>query len=101
MTLTRYGDDVLRDLTRSHALLVLRAVCPLRVYNTSTSGLYTVRGFSNSKSQPRTGHTREPNSTHLKLKRKTTREKPTHERTPNQTNLTHTHTPETVNDVKR
>ena len=28
---------MLRDLTRSHA--PLRAVCPLRVYNTSTSGL--------------------------------------------------------------
>ena len=42
------------------------------------------------KSQPRTGHTREPDPTHLKLKHETTRGTPTHEST-HQTDLTHTH----------
>ena len=45
-------------------------------------------------SQPRTGHTREPDPTHLKLRHRTTRGTATHERThTKQTSFTHTHTP--------
>ena len=45
------------------------------------------------KSQPRTGHTREPDPTHNELKHTTTRKTATHERTPDKrTNLTFTRT---------
>ena len=56
------------------------------------------------KSQPRTGHTREPDPTHLKLRHRTTRRTATHERThTKQTSLTqsHTHTSRSENDVRR
>ena len=50
------------------------------------------------KSQPRTGHTREPDPTHNELKHTTTRKTATHERTPDKPHVhkgvhTHTHTP--------
>ena len=56
---------------------------------TAVTGYRTV-----DKSQPRTGHTREPDPTHNELKHTTTRKTATHERTP-ETNLTftRTHTP--------
>ena len=62
------------------------------------------REGSDQKSQPRTGHTREPDPTHLKLRHRTTRRTATHERThTKQTSLTHshTHTSRSENDVRR
>jgi hypothetical protein len=45
------------------------------------------------KSQPRTGHTREPDPKHLEQKHKATHKTATHERTPDrQTSRSHTHT---------
>ena len=47
-----------------------------------------------TKSQPRTGHTREPDPTHNELKHTTTRKTASHERTPDKPHVhTHTHTP--------
>ena len=56
----------------------------------------------NTKSQTRTGHTREPDPTHNELKHTTTRKTAARERTP-QTNLTftRTHTPPEENDANQ
>ena len=52
------------------------------------------------KSQPRTGHTREPDPTHNELKHTTTRKTATRERTPDKPHVhTHTHTSRTENDA--
>ena len=54
------------------------------------------------KSQPRTGHTREPDSTHNELKHTTTRKTATHERTPDKPHVhTHTHTSRSENDANQ
>ena len=44
------------------------------------------------KSQPRTGHTREPDPTHSELKHTITRKTATHERNPDTPAHVHTHT---------
>ena len=60
-----------------------------------------VREFWN-KSEPRTGHTRVPDSTHNELKHTTTRKTATHERTPDKPHVhTHTHTSRSENDANQ
>jgi hypothetical protein len=69
---------------------------PFATCLTEVSELYTVL-HSCFKSQPRTGHTREPDPTHNELKHTTTRKTATHERNPGTPHVhTHTHTHTTV-----
>ena len=63
-------------------------------YSTCTVQLYctTAAWQCITKSQPRTGHTREPDPTHNELKHTTTRKTASHERTPADKPHVHTHT---------
>ena len=64
--------------------------------------MYSVRSQISTKSQPRTGHTREPDPTHNELKHTTTRKTATHERTPDKPHVhTHTHTSRSENDANQ
>ena len=56
------------------------------------SPLHVERPTSDHKSQPRTGHTREPDPTHNELKHTITRKTATHERNPDTPAHAHTHT---------
>ena len=55
-----------------------RATSPFQTFNTFPLPRKTQKAL---KSQPRTGHTREPDPTHNELKHTTTRKTATHERT--------------------